>query len=141
EPTHRARRVGSRIITGAANHRNRHFTGQAPPIAPQVKIWQGVASEQPDEAMRGVATLQEPHRIDSETGALTLLEIANPDSGTARGAARRSEPRLERRHVLRALLQRVAGRDQPPHLVEAERAYRFEADVAVSPVRGVERAA
>ena len=34
EPTHRARRVGSRIITGAANHRNRHFAGQAPPIAP-----------------------------------------------------------------------------------------------------------
>ena len=27
QPTHRARRVGSRIITGPANHRNRHFAG------------------------------------------------------------------------------------------------------------------
>ena len=59
----------------------------------------------------------------------------------ARHPPRRGEPRFERRHVLRAFLQRIAGRDQPPHLVEAERAHRLEADVPVPAMRRIERAA
>src|SRR6185437_15125357 len=111
------------------------------PIAPFVKIWQGVASKQPDETVLRIAPLQPPDRVDGEAGALANLEIADPDPRPARHVLGRGQARLERRHVGRALLQRIAGRDQPPDLVEAERAHRLEADVPMPAMRRVERAA
>src|SRR6478672_12746270 len=88
-----------------------------------------------------VAALQKPHRIDREARAVSLLEVADPDAGPARHPPCGSKARFKRRHVLRAFLQRVAGRNEPPHLVEAEGAHRLQADVPMPPVRRVERAA
>src|SRR4249919_3133587 len=50
------------------------------------------------------------------------------------------EPGCQRLHAVVAL-QRVLRRDQPPHFVEAEAFQRFEADMTVAFVRGIERAA
>ena len=67
----------------------------------------------------------------------SLTRIAAPRA--ARSAE--AKPGLERRHVGRALLERVAGRDQPPDLVEPERAHRGKADMPVPAMRRVERPA
>ena len=50
----------------------------------------------------------------------------------------RGQARVERRHVRGAGLERIAGRDQPPHLVEPKRVERGEADPAVAAVGRVE---
>lgn len=141
QPAHRARRVGSRIITGPANHRNRHLPRQAPPIAPQVKICQGVASEQPDEAMLRVAPLQPPHRIDGEARSFPPLEVADADRRAHRQPSRRRSAGGERRHVLCPLLERVTGGNQPPDLVQAEGLDGVKADAPMPGVGRVEGAA
>src|SRR5919112_2438830 len=91
--------------------------------------------------MLGVAALQFADRIHCEAGAGALLEVTHPDRRASRHPLRRREPRGERCHILCAFLQRIAGRYEPPHLVEAERPQRLEADAPVSPVSGIERAA
>lgn len=141
QPAHRARRVGLRIIAGPANHRNWEFSCEAPPITPYVKIWQGVASEQPDELVFWINAPEAPYRIDRITGPFALLEIADPDARVSRHPGGGREPAFERRHILGAFLQGIARGDQPPHLVEPESLRRREADPPVRPVRRVERAA
>src|SRR5207248_3821071 len=94
-----------------------------------------------DEAVFGVTALEPAYGVDGETGALALLEIAGADSRLVGHAFRRGQPGFEGRHVLRSLLQRIARRNQPPHLIQPERAERLQADVAAPAVGGVERAA
>jgi hypothetical protein len=48
-----------------------------------VKIWQVVASEQPYEAVLGIKPFKMSNRVDRERRAGALLEIANPDAGSA----------------------------------------------------------
>src|SRR5947209_15015448 len=91
--------------------------------------------------MFGVPALQPAHGVDGETRALALLEIADENAGTLCHALGGSEPSVERRHVLRPSFQRIARRDQPPHLVETERAQGLETDVSVPAMGRVERAA
>src|SRR3954463_4878657 len=110
-------------------------------MTPFVKISQRVASEQPDEAVLWITLLQPAHGIDGVACTLPRLEVAGADSGAARLVLGRSEARVERGHVLRTFLQRIAGRNQPPHFVQAERAHRPQADMPMPAVRRVERAA
>ena len=133
--------MGSRIITGPANHRNRHFAGQAPPITPFVKIWQGVASKQPNVTVLRVATLEPSHAVNREAGSLPLFEVTDADARTAGHPSGRREPGSERCHIVRAFLERIAGRDQPPHLVEPERPHRCQTDVPVPGVGRIEGSA
>jgi len=129
------------IIAGAANHRNRHFTGEASPVAPVMKMSQIVGAHQPNVAVFGETLLEPLDRIDRKSCALSRFEIADPDRRAPRHPPGRCQPSLEWRHILGAFLQRVAGRYQPPDFIEAECFDRVQADRAMPLVRGVERAA
>ncbi len=118
QPAHRARRVSKGIITGPANHRNRQFARKPPPIAPFVKIWQAVASKQPDEPVLGMPPLELNHGVDRKPCPSARFEITDFDPRSARQRPSGTHACFERRHVYGALLQRIAGRDQPPDFVE-----------------------
>jgi hypothetical protein len=110
-------------------------------MTPVVKIWQSVASEQPNEPVAGVPGLQFPHRINGVACPSAGFEVADADGGAARLLFGRRETGFEGRHILSALLERVARRDQPPDLVEPEFAHGGQADVPVPAMRRIERAA
>src|SRR3954462_14367150 len=91
--------------------------------------------------MGWVAPLQQPNCVDRETRACPLLEVADLDARALGHGFRSGEARLEWSHVLCAFLQWIAGRDQPPHLVQPKRCHRIEADAPVPGVGRVEGAA
>jgi hypothetical protein len=103
-----------------------------------VKIWQVVASEQPNELIARVAALELADRIDGEPSTRGSLEIADSNRRLARHSLGGGEPRLVRGHILRFGFQRVPRRDEPPHLIEPKRADCAQADPTMSPVRRVE---
>src|SRR5205823_9351746 len=99
-----------------------------------------VASEQPDEAVLRVTVLQFAHRIHRIARARAPLDLADADPRTPCHPLGGGEARVEWRHVASARLEGIAGRDEPPHLVEAERLDRREADASVREMRRVEGA-
>ena len=141
QPAHRAHRVGMAIIAGPANHRNRHHAGNSPPVAPFVKISQIIQADEPDEPLARIAALQFLQGVDRISGAGAQFEVAGPDRSSSRHSPRRSEPGVIGRHILAALLERIARRDQPPYLVEAERTNGLKADPPVPAVGRIERTA
>jgi len=141
QPAHRARRSGRAIIAGAGKDGNRHQPGDSSPIPPVMKFRHSVGAHQPDEAEARIAATDALERVDGEARAFEGLEGAGPDRRPASHRPGRGEPSRERRHVLRLCLERVAGRDQPPHLVEPELVERGEAHPPVAAMRRVERAA
>src|SRR5687768_14515259 len=105
-----------------------------------MELGNSVGAHQPDEAVAWVPADQLAKRVDGEARPEPRLEIADPDWGSPRHLPGGRKPRLERCHAFVGL-ERIAGRDQPPHLVEAERVERSEADPAMPAVRRIERAA
>src|SRR5688500_1029479 len=105
-----------------------------------MEIGNSVGTHQPDEAVTRVAAEQLADGVDREVRAGARFKAARADRSPPRHRSGGIEPRLERRHLL-AGLERVAGRDQPPDLVEAEGVDGGKADPAMPAVRGIERAA
>jgi len=140
KPAHRARRLGFFIITGAGKHGNWDQRRDVAPVLPAMEFGNSVGAHQPDEAVLWVSVGERPERVDGVAGACLAFEVRHADRCPLRYFLRGDEARLERSHV-RALLERVAGRHQPPQFVEAERLDRRQAELAVPLVRGVERSA
>ena len=69
------------------------------------------------------------------------LDVGRADRRAAGHHAGGREARGERRHVVGGVLERVAGRYQPPRLVERERIDGRERNAAVPAVRRIERPA
>ena len=82
--------------------------------------------------------LERADRVHGEAHALPHLEIAYPDRRASGEPFGRGETGREWSHVLGALLQRIARRDEPPYFVEVERAHGGEADMPVPLVGRVE---
>src|SRR4051794_27459269 len=100
-----------------------------------MELGHSVGTHEPDEALLGIAAFERSDRVDRIAGPGASLEVADPDAGTARHGSCRCEARLERCHVLCALLERIARRDQPPYFVEPERTHGCKADVPVPAMR------
>ena len=86
--------------------------------------------------MRWVASLKPPHHIDGEARLFALLEVANPDPGVFRHPCRFRNACLKWRHVLGAFFVRIAGRDQPPDLIQTQGRHRIEADTPMPGMGG-----
>lgn len=84
--------------------------------------------------------LQRRDRIRRVSRSLAAFEVADAKPSAASNRLRGREAGFEGRHVLRALLQRVAGRNQKPYLVEAEQAHGLQSDAPMTAVRGIEGA-
>lgn len=139
QPGHGRACQGDRIISRTRDHRNRHLSRNRAPVLPAMELRKIVRPHDPYEASPGITPPDRTQRIDSETRAQLALDGGGADARAARLPHCRGQPRLERSHA-RHRLQHVAGRDQPPHLVQPERADGEKTDAAVAAVRGVEAA-
>jgi hypothetical protein len=79
-------------------------------------------------------------RVGGIAGAEQGLDVGDPEAGVARQPARAGQALGKGRHAL-LLLERILGRDQPPDLVEAEPAQRLQADLEMTLMGRIERAA
>ena len=91
--------------------------------------------------MFAVSAGQFPDGIYRIAAALAKFEIADADRSATSHERGGRKARLKIGHILRALLQGVARRYQPPHFVEPERSHCLETDPPVGPMRRVEGAA
>lgn len=140
QPTHRRTCVSTCIITRTRDNRNRNLPGDMPPPFPAMELREIVGAHQPDEAMLGIQARQFGERIGGVAGLEPLLDRGDPDRRMPRHHPRRCHARPKRRHP-RLVLQRIAGRDEPPHLVEPERPQRMERQPPMPAMRRIERAA
>jgi hypothetical protein len=110
------------------------------PMLPVADLRQVVSTHQPYETPAREDSLQFLYCIHRVSGAERRFEVENPDPRIGADAPRGGDARLERRHAA-LRLQRILRRNKPPHLVEPEPLQRFEADVQVTGMGGIEGAA
>lgn len=127
-------------IGGPIEHRNGHTSEDLGPTVPQRQLQQVVGAHDPDEALAPPRRPQGGQRVDGTAGAQHGFDAADTDARVARGPPRARQPLGVGRHAARRL-ERVVRRYQPPHLVERQQVERQQADMAVSLMRGIERAA
>ncbi len=139
QPTHCRTCMGAPVIPRTRDNRNRNLTGDVPPPLPAVELRQIVCSHQPDEAMIGVQAGQLGERIGGEAGLHPLLDRGDANRGVPCHRPRRGHARLERRHA-RLVLQRVTGRNHPPHLVKIECTDGMQRQPPMPTMRRIERA-
>ena len=137
EPGHRGAREGSAIIARTRDNRNRHGAGDAAPVTPAMELREIIAAHQPDEAHFGIAPAQRPQGIDGEHRAQFALDRGGPDRCAPGLPAGRGEPHREGRHA-GCGFERIARRNQPPHLIQPKGLAREQADPAMAAVRGIE---
>ena len=89
---------------------------------------------------RGNSPKQAAQRVDGVAGAEHDLDRAGHHATSVGDAARGCQALAERRHAA-LRLQRIAGRNQQPHLVQPQPPPRDFNDVAMTFMRRIERAA
>ena len=140
EPGHGGARQGGTIIARSGDYGNRHHSRQAPPVFPLVKLGQIVAAHQPDEAPFRPAPQDGREGIHGKASAQFPLYRRHANPAPSRLPLGRCEARGERGHS-RLGFQRIAGRNQPPDLVQRQRLDGEEGDPPVPAMRGIETAA
>lgn len=140
QPTHCRTCMGTPVIPRTRDYRNRNLTGDVPPPFPTMELGQIVRAHQPDEAVVGVESRQFGERIGSVPRLHPLLDRGNADRRMPRHRPGGGHARLERRHA-DLVLQRIAGRDHPPHFVQIERANRVQRQPPMPAMRRIERPA
>jgi len=106
-------------------------------MAPARELAQIIGTHEPDEAHIREAAAQLAHRICGILGAQALLDIGCDDAPSIGDAARLGEALRERGHA-RARLQRVAGLDHEPELVQPQMDDRLARNMQMPLMRRVE---
>jgi hypothetical protein len=140
EPGHRGARDSSASIARSGDCRNRHRSGYLAPVPPAMELRKIVGPHQPHEVQPGPAPHERAQRIDCVARAQIALDRGDSNRRAPRLRPGRGEAGMERGHGL-AVLERIAGRDKPPHLVEAERVAGEQRYAPVSAMGRVEAAA
>lgn len=139
QPTHCRTCMGAPVIPRTRDNRNRNLTGDVPPPFPAMELRQIVRAHQPDEAVIRIEPRQLGERVGGIAGLHPLLDRGGTDRRMPRHRPRRCHARLERRHA-GLVLERIAGRDHPPHFVQIERAQGMERQPPMPAMRRIERA-
>lgn len=139
-PGHCRGRDGIVIITRPRDHRNRHSAGDAAPVPPAVELGKVVRSHQPDKPPFRPAVTQGAQCIDGVRRAEPPFQCCDPDRRPARLSTCGPDPGSKRCHTC-FRLQRIAGRHQPPHFIQAERPHCEQGDPAMAAMSRVEAAA
>ena len=105
---------------GARHHGDRRCPGDLPPAAPARQLVQVVGAEQQREAGAREAAPEQRQGVGGVARAELRFDAGRDHAAAVGHAPGRGEARREGRHAA-GRLQRVAGRDQEPDLVEAER--------------------
>lgn len=131
--------MGAPVIPRTRDNRNRNLTGDVPPPLPAMELREIVRAHQPDEAVIRIEPGQFGERVGGVARLHPLLDRGGADRCMPRHRPRRGHARLERRHA-GLVLQRIAGRDHPPHFVEIERAQGMQRQPPMPSMRRIERA-
>jgi len=113
---------------------------QARPVTPRIEFDEIVGAHQPDETDLRHASPQGANRIDCVTSAQRALDIGYADRGASRHSSRAGQSRRQWRHAGIGF-ERILRRHQPPHSVQAKLGDRLKRNMAVTLMRGIERAA
>jgi len=128
------------IVAGARQNGEGNTARNIQPATPARQLYQNVGAHQPDEARTRELPQQTPQRIDSVACAERDLDRACHNASSVRDGARGCHTLAERRHpALR--LQRIAWRNQQPHLIEPKTPSREIDDVTMTRMRRIERTA
>lgn len=139
QPSHGRSGQGIIFIPGSRDHGNHNMPGDAPPVFPTVKLGEIVRSHDPDELSPGIAPDKLFQRFFRVNCTQFALDSGRTNTCAPRHFSGRPHSRVQRGHVLRALFQGIAGRNQPPDLVKAERIEREQADATMPAMGRVER--
>ncbi len=139
QPDHGGARHSAGIIPRTRDNCNRHRSRDRAPVAPAMKLRQIVRPHQPDEAVSRISPRERSQGIGGIARAHFGLDRGNFDRRAARRAPRRGVACRQAGHAVCGF-QNIAGRDQPPHFVETQRAQREQADAPVRTMRRVETA-
>ena len=101
------------------------------PAAPARQLRQDVGAHEPDEAHAREAPQQPAQRVDGVARAEHRLDRGGDHAAAVGDAARGRQALAERRHAA-VRLQRIAGRDQQPDLVQPQPPPREVGDVAMA---------
>lgn len=127
-------------IGGPIKHRNGNGFEDIRPPPPTWQLQQIIRTHNPDEAHVAMGGIQHLQRIGGVAGAEAGFDFAHANERMACNHARLGRAVLEGRHAP-AWLQRILGRNKPPHLMKSEQFERQQADMAMALMGGIERAA
>ncbi len=128
------------IVSGSGMDGQGEHPRDLPPASPARQFVEQIGAHQPHEARAWKATLQRRDGVAAEAGAKLRLDPGRDDAAAIGDGPRRGEAGCERRHA-GARLERVAGRDQKPDLIESQSAAALPGNQAVAGMRGVEGSA
>lgn len=140
QPGHCGARNRGSIITRPRNHRNRHDFRDTAPIFPAMELGEVIGPHQPHKPPFRPAPDQSPQGVDRIARGPVPFDRADTDRRTPRRSPGGTHPRAQRRHAP-IRLERIAGRHQPPRLVQPQCGHGEERDPPVPPMRRVEAAA
>lgn len=111
------------------------------PVPPTVELQQIVRPHQPDEPDVRIRFLQRGDRIRRELSSVPRFKVGNDDPriGGCDGFGA-GEPAVEGGHAF-LRFQRILRRNEPPHLVQPQKAQRLFGNVQMPVVGGIERSA
>jgi len=128
------------IVTRTRGHCDGNAADEVQPTAPAWQLHQDIRTHQPDEPCAWKPQQQQAQRVDGVARSPKRFDGAGDHAPTIGDAARRSQPVGKRRHAV-PWLQRIARRDQQPHLVQPQLPPRQFDDMPMPLVGGIERAA
>jgi len=131
---------GAVVVARPRQNREWHTAQNLTPAAPARQLLQYVRAGDPNEIDPREPAAQQAQRIDGEAGPEPLFDCARQNAPTIGDAARRREPLRQRRHAT-LRLQRIAGRNHQPDLVEPKPPQCQLGHMAVAFMRRIERAA
>ena len=123
QPVRRRRAANGCIIARTGDNSNGHDARNAAPVFPLAELLQIIRAHQPDEAMARVPADERAQRVDRVARAEVRLDRGGADRRVAGLSACTCHARDERCHAL-CSFERIAGRHQPPDLVQPQRRAR-----------------
>ncbi len=141
EPAHRRTNEGLMLIPRPRHHRNRDLARNPSPVAPAVELGKVVAPHDPNEPHAWMASFQHPKRVDGVARSQPSFDCGHANRSAPRQALGRRKAHLERSHVGRIRLERIARRHEPPCFIQTKRPDRVQCHTPVPAMRRIERSA
>ncbi len=128
------------IVGGTGQNGKWHGGDKITPAPPARQLFQIIRAHQPDEAGAGEAAAEFSQCVDGEAGAQRRLDVGGDDAAAIGDGMRGSEAFGQRGHAA-AGLERIAGGDEQPDLVQAQMLAREGRDMQMAIMGGVVGAA
>ena len=139
QPSHGGARHCTSVIPRTGDYGNRHLTRDRAPPAPAMELRKIVRPHQPYKPPFWVAPLEFAQRIKRVARTHFGFDRSDANRRAPRHLPGRPDPSLQRCHAF-GRLENVAGRDQPPHLIQPQSIARKQTDPPMRTMRRIETA-